>query len=126
MTLPEPARFALLTNGLASGSDAQAQLLARALVFAGQEAALLTIRPSRAPDLEALGVPVAVVGQRGCAPGPRTTVETVRVLRRRPPDGVVSFGYHAHLLGRSAGRITGVPTIVSVIRNESVVGCTRE
>src|SRR5690606_1580999 len=59
-------------------------------------------------------------------PDPRGLVRLVGLLRRERPSILTSFMYHANLLGRIAGRLSGVPVIVSSIRNENFGGPMRD
>ena len=72
----------------------------------------------RKHELDALGVPVEYVRQSRRARGAVAVASAAAVLRRRRPDILVSFVYQANVVARLAGTITGVPVIVSSIRNE--------
>lgn len=50
----------------------------------------------------------------------------VDILKNQTPTILVSFMYHANVLGRIAGRLSGVPFIISSIRNENYGGVFRD
>ena len=66
--------------------------------------------------LEAAGVTVECFGGRGLLSFPRVLVRLSRALRRFRPAVLQTFLFHANLVGRIAGRLAGVPIIVSGIR----------
>jgi glycosyltransferase involved in cell wall biosynthesis len=77
-------------------------------------------------ELKRAGIRVASLGmQRGAADLGALT-RALAVLRQWRPTVLCSFLYHANLLGRVAGRIVGVPVIVSSIRNENFGGSRRD
>jgi glycosyltransferase involved in cell wall biosynthesis len=127
MAFRSAARVVLLTNGLGrTATQTQLSLLTRALVVSGSEPAIMSLVVDLSFDVDALGVPVAHVGREGCAASARTFVEAARVLDRWAPDALVTFGYNGSVLGRAAGRLAAVPTIITTIRNERVTGMHRE
>ena len=121
-------RILIAINGLThGGAETQILHVARALLEAGGDVAMLTILPSdaHADRIERLGVPVHVLNPRA----PRSVVAIARgtaFMRRWSPDVVVSFLYQANVLARVAGRMAGVPVIVSSIRNERFGGRARD
>jgi glycosyltransferase involved in cell wall biosynthesis len=127
-TSSRPQRVALVTNGLGcGGAEAQLLRLARMLVARGDEVGILSILPvverTEADDLD---VPVAILDPGQLAQGAQAIRSGVRILRDWAPDTLISFVYQANVLGRIAGRLAGVPTIVSSIRNEHFGARTRE
>lgn len=123
-------RVAILTNGLTyGGAEAQTVHLATGLAERGHEVRLVSILPTRAhaSSLAAHGIPVAHVRLDGRVPASVAAIrDGVRALRDWTPDALVSFVYQSNIMGRVAGRLAGVPVIVSSIRNESFGGRTRE
>ncbi|MGI9079648.1 MAG: glycosyltransferase [Acidimicrobiales bacterium] len=122
-------RVVLVSNGLThAGAETQLMGLARALRRRGDEVGLLSILPNEAflDDLATLAIPVV---ECKLWPGLRAVSamsDGIRVLRAWRPDAVVSFLFQADMLARVAGRLTGVPVIISSIRNERVPGLGRE
>lgn len=114
-------RVVLVINQLThAGAETQLMALAGALRARGDEVGLLSILPNEAfaDQVAALGIPVAETSLR---PGLRSLSAItggVRVLRAWRPDAVVSFLFQADMLARVAGTLTGVPVIISSIRNE--------
>lgn len=68
--------------------------------------------------IQALGIPVEAVGmQQGWVPSPMACARLVRLIKRRKPDVVHTWMYHADLLGGLAARIAGVPAAGWAIRS---------
>ncbi len=114
-------RTVLVTNGLArGGAETQLVRLAAALRARGDAVRILSILPTAAfaDEVAALGVGVTVLAP-GARPGAAALVAAaVADLRRDRPDVLVSFVYQADVLARVAGRLAGVPVIVSSLRDE--------
>jgi len=68
------------------------------------------------PRLAAAGVPHVSLGARGLLHGPGATLRLIADWRRRRPDVVQSFLFHANLVARVAARMTGVTGVVAGIR----------
>lgn len=84
----------------------------------------LTTMGEIGPRLEALGIPVTALGAR---PGPGALPLLLRLtidLRRRRPDLVHTWMYHADLLGGLAARLAGVPAVAWGIRNNRLDAAT--
>jgi glycosyltransferase involved in cell wall biosynthesis len=111
-----------------AGAETQLVRLARALVGRGDDVSVLCLLPTvgMQHELDAMGVPVDYVHQPARLRGAAAIVSAVRLLRRRRPDVLISFIYQANVVARLAGRLTGVPVIVSSIRNEHFGGRHRE
>ena len=114
-----------MTNGLGrGGAETQLLRLAQNLVDRGDEVGILSILP--VAEFGDVGLPVAYAGVGPVAKGAVAIASGARILRAWAPDTVISFVYQANVLGRCAGRLAGVPTIVSSIRNEFFGGRARE
>ncbi len=59
-------------------------------------------------------------------PNPFAFYKLISLLIRERPVILQTYMFHADLLGRIAGRIAGVPIIISSIRNENIGGKWRE
>jgi glycosyltransferase involved in cell wall biosynthesis len=59
-------------------------------------------------------------------PNPLVLFKLVSLLRKEKPLILHSYMFHADLLGRIAGKLAGVPIIISSIRNENIGGKWRE
>ena len=123
-----PQRVVLVTNGLGcGGAEAQLLRLARMLVARGDEVGILSILPVvESSEADGLDIPVATLDMRPLARGARAISAGGRILGEWAPDTLISFVYQANVLGRISGRLAGVPTIVSSIRNEQFGGRTRD
>jgi glycosyltransferase involved in cell wall biosynthesis len=111
----------LLTTGLArAGAEKQLVLLARQLRERGDEVLVVKMLPSDGyvPELQALGVTVTTLKLRPGARALSFVASGTRLLRAWQPDVLISFVYQAAMLGRIAGRLGGVPVIISSLRNE--------
>lgn len=125
-------RVVLLINSLGIGG-AQAQLchLATGLRDALWDVTVVTLLPPPAPAptmaaLEDAGIRVVSITDRRDL-GPLGMVgRLTRLLRDEQPEVLLSFLYHANVLGRVTGRLAGVPTVVSSIRNERFGGRGRD
>jgi glycosyltransferase involved in cell wall biosynthesis len=122
-------RLVLLTTSLSWGG-AQVQLvrLARELKRRGWDVGIISMLEPElfSEELESTGIRVASLKmQRGSA-DLGALARAVVILRRWRPAVLCSFLYHANLLGRVAGRLAGIPVIVSSIRNENFGGSTRD
>ena len=73
------------------------------------------------PRIQALGIPVEVLGMRpGRLPSPITFARLVQRLKAIKPDVVHTWMYHADLVGGLAARLAGVPTIAWNIRQSNL------
>lgn len=121
MTAPHasPRRIAFLITSLARGG-AETQVLRLGLALRGRGCEVLVVSLTEPADyveqLRAGGVRVESLGMRRGSPGPGGVLRLVRLLRGWRPEVLVTFLYHANLLGRLAGRACGVPLVVSSVR----------
>lgn len=84
-----------------------------------QRFALHVVLPAPGPlgaRLESLGIDVRVV-DLGALVSPRALVHLASVLRRLAPDVVQSHGARSNVYTRVAGRLAGVPAVLSTIHN---------
>jgi glycosyltransferase involved in cell wall biosynthesis len=115
------ARILLLSTSLGmGGADRQIVYLARALLSHGYDVRLVSMTPLEEMGRQAVaeGLPVTSLEMvRGRADW-RAFRRLVRLLRSWQPHLLSSFMYHANLMGRLAGRLAGVPLLVTSIRSE--------
>ena len=126
---PRSRRVVLVTNGLTqAGAETQLMRLASVLRNHGDEVGILSILPTEAfrDELAALDIPVAHLRVRTAMRGPSAIQAATQVLRSWRPDIVISFVYQANVLGRLAGRLAGVPVVISSVRNEWFGGRARD
>jgi glycosyltransferase involved in cell wall biosynthesis len=114
-------RVLLLSTSLGlGGADRQILYLAKALLASDYDVRLVTMVPPEEMGRQALaeGLPITSLNmQRGRADA-QSFRRFVSLLRDWQPHVLTSFMYHANILGRVAGRMAGVPLIVSSIRSE--------
>jgi glycosyltransferase involved in cell wall biosynthesis len=75
-------------------------------------------------QLEAIGVPVTMVGMRRGLPGPGTLAKLTRVVRRSRPELIQTWLYHSDLLGGLASRLarTRAPVVWNLRRSRPRAG----
>jgi len=118
-----------LITGLAyGGAETQLVNLAISLKKRGWEVRVVAMLPPQAftKELKEAGIPLSTLNMRRGAPDPRAVFRLVKMLREWRPQILTSFMFHANLLGRIAGRLAGVPIVVSSIRNENFGGSRRD
>lgn len=121
--------LAFLTTGLAyGGAETQLVRLARQLSTRGWVVRIVSMLPPQAylDELVASGIPVVSLGMRRGVPDPRALVRLANILKRERPLVLTTFMYHANILGRVGGRLSGVPVVISSIRNENFGGPMRD
>jgi glycosyltransferase involved in cell wall biosynthesis len=121
-------RIMLVTNTLVrAGAEKQLVNLALGLRRVGHDVAVLTILPPEAhtETLERAGIALFRAKPVPPVRGLASILSARAVMRRWRPDVLVSFVYQANVLGRVAGRLAGVPAVVSSMRNEWFGGTGR-
>lgn len=121
--------LSLLSTGLAyGGAETQLVRLATRLKVRGWRVRVISMLPPQAylEQLVQAGIPVESLGMRRGVPDPRALLRLVGILRRERPAVLTTFMYHANILGRVAGQLSGVPVVVSSIRNENFGGPARD
>lgn len=109
----------LITSLYKGGAETQLVRVATAMAARGWQVEILTLmdRNDFAPTLAAAGVGVHSLGVARGSYDPRALTRLVRLLRESRPTLLCTFLFHANVLGRVAGRLAGVPVVVSSIRN---------
>jgi len=118
-----------LITGLAyGGAETQLVNLAISLKKRGWEVRVVAMLPPQAftEELKEAGIPLLILNMRRGVADPRAVFRLVKMLREWRPQILTSFMFHANLLGRIAGRLAGVPIVVSSIRNENFGGSRRD
>jgi len=121
--------IAILITGLAyGGAETQLVNLAISLKKRGWEVRVVAMLPPQAftEELKEAGIPLSTLNMRRGVADPRAVFGLVKMLREWRPQILTSFMFHANLLGRIAGRLAGVPIVVSSIRNENFGGPRRD
>jgi hypothetical protein len=117
----EPPRTDLLITDLeVGGAEHQLLILAQQLQQRGWPIRVLSmVPPGRLEDaFRDARLVVTHLGMRYGRPDPRGATRLIAELRRGRTQVLLSFLYHANILGRIAGRMARVPRIVSSMRNE--------
>lgn len=79
----------------------------------------LTNEGTFGPAIRELSIPVQALGMRSGLPDPRGLMRLCQELARRRPHILLTWMYHADLLGALAARMTGVPVLAWSIRRAS-------
>jgi len=116
----------VIDHFLRGGAEVQLLMLATRLHQRGWKVGILTMIPSTAhlDEIEAAGIPLVE-----CATGRtplRMAGRMVRQLWRWKPSALVTFNYHADILGRLCGKLARVPVVVSSLRTAHVKTRLRE
>jgi glycosyltransferase involved in cell wall biosynthesis len=122
-------RILLLSTSLGmGGADRQILYLARALLDHNYEVRLVSMTPLEEMGRQALaqGLPIMSLDMKRGRADWQAFQRLVRLLRDWQPHLLTSFMYHANLLGRLAGKWTGVPLIVTSIRSERNGNASRD
>lgn len=127
----EPLSIVLAINVLGvGGAETQLLRLARALLSEGHHVRILTMLPTDDVQFQAqvdeLGIEAHRVRMSSRAAALHSVWSATRMLRRWRPDVLVSFLYQSNMMCRLAGRLAGVPYVISSIRNEHFGGRARE
>jgi glycosyltransferase involved in cell wall biosynthesis len=116
-----PKRVALFINELdVGGAQKQRVLLAKALKKRGDDVVFVTLLESSAwlAELQAEGIPVVRLWMHPRIRGMTLLLSAVAMLNRFKPHVVVTSLYQSNIVGRVAGKVTGVPLVISSIENE--------
>jgi glycosyltransferase involved in cell wall biosynthesis len=70
--------------------------------------------------IRALGIPVSTLGMKRGAPDPRGVTRLAAILRRRKPDALQTWMYHADLVGGLAAYYTGRIPVAWGVHNSSL------
>jgi glycosyltransferase involved in cell wall biosynthesis len=122
-------RIVLLSTSLGmGGADRQILYLAHALLDHNYEVRLVSMTPLEEMGREALvqGLPIMSLDMKRGRADWQAFQRLVSLLQDWQPHLLTSFMYHANLLGRLAGKWTGVPLIVTSIRSERTGGPSRD
>ena len=112
-----------VTSGLErGGAENQLVGIAAALSARGWNVTVLSFLPfsanSWATELEDTGVSLLTLNASSGLRKYCSLVDAVRNIRRLKPDILVGLMFHGIMTARIAGRLTGVPAIVSSIHSE--------
>lgn len=72
------------------------------------------------PRIQALGIPVHILGMSRGAPNPLAVLRLARLLRQLRPDVVHTWMYHSDLLGGLAARLAGCRRVIWGIRHSNL------
>lgn len=110
----------MITGLNRAGAETQMVRLATGLVERGHRVTVISIiEPTHFVDeLGDTGVHVITLHARAGSHDPRLILRTARHLRNIQPEILVTFMFHANLLGRLAGKLAGVKSVIGSIRGE--------
>lgn len=102
------------------GTDQQISQISRHLTERGHDVTVVSLLPTgkMGKELSADGIPVTHLDMTRGVPDPRGVIRLVRFLRDEQPDVLNSFLVHANIVARISGVLSGVPAIVTSIRND--------
>ena len=113
-----------VTSGLErGGAERQLVIVANALAARGWKVTVLSYLPfsdvSLRAEVDESRVRLVSLNVRGGVGKLAGVARTVAVVRRARPDVLVGFMFHGMMTARIAGRLAGVPAVVSAVRNEA-------
>lgn len=110
------------------GAETQVFRIACELQRRGLNVQVVSLKPpiGYVKELEALGVQVHSLDLTRSDASFRTLLSLVKLLEANLPDVLFCFLFHANVLGSVAGRLAGVPKVVTSIRGMELGGRSRE
>src|SRR6266542_1978333 len=114
-------RIVVMTNRFGDvGTHPQLLRLALTLQASGHDVRAVSLAPTGtlAGVLAEAGIGTEIVDASRRGSLPRAIARLARLFRRWRPDVVIAFLYESILPSRLAGRLGGVPAVISSIRNE--------
>ena len=116
-----------VTSGLErGGAERQLVIVANALAARGWRVTVLSYLPfsdvSLRAEVDESGVRLVSLNVRGAVGKLAGVARAVAVVRRARPDVLVGFMFHGIMTARIAGRLAGVPAVVSAVRSEPTGG----
>ena len=113
-----------VTSGLErGGAERQLVIVANGLAQRGWRVTVLSYLPfseeSLRAEVDERRVCLVSLNVRGGVGGLAGVARAVAVVRRARPDVLVGFMFHGIMTARIAGRLAGVPAVVSAVRNEA-------
>ena len=119
----QPLEVVFVSNNLVrGGAETQLVRIASTLRQRGWRVGILILLPLNAfeQELQEAGIPVVACGRHTTPPhlfaSLRMGFQMIRQLRRWRPPLLISFNFHADILGRFCGRLGGVPHIIASLR----------
>ena len=113
-----------VTSGLErGGAERQLVIVANALAARGWRVTALSYLPfsdvSLRAEVDESGVRLVCLNVRGSLGKLAGLARAVAIVRRARPDVLAGFMFHGIMTARIAGRLAGVPAVVSAVRNEA-------
>jgi len=122
-------RLTLIVTELGpGGAETQVFRIAGELHHRGHEVRVVSLKPpvGYVRELEEQGITVQSLDLKRSDASFRTLLALVEVLERYPTDALFCFLFHANVLGSVAGRLVGVPRVVTSIRGLETGGRLRD
>lgn len=122
-------KIMFLSTGMGlGGAEQQIIYISSQLHQRGHEVFIISLSPLGPMGREAreMGLLIDSLKIPRGMPDPRALVRMIQQIRKWRPDILCCFMFHANVLGRVAGRLAGVPVLISSIRNENFGGKRRD
>ncbi|MEO5842096.1 MAG: glycosyltransferase [Acidimicrobiales bacterium] len=126
---PTPRSVVFVTNGLSlGGAETQTVRVATEFARRGIEVRILSILPSTAfeDELRAHSIELVELIDGTRFAGPKVVWNATKLLRQWKPDAIIGFVFQSNMLARIAGRLAGVPRVVSSFRLQTEKNSKRE
>src|SRR5690625_1480193 len=110
----------IITSLRKGGAEGQLVRIAKGLAANGWQVEILLLIPENEYDetLSGTGIEVLPLVQTQTKNPIILTVSACRALRKSRPSHLVTFLFHADVIGRVAGYLTRIPAIIVAFRNE--------
>jgi len=117
----------LITGLNFGGAEKQALIVAAGLRRRGWRVRIVSLLALPASDhrTHASGLTITSLGMSSALAAPIACARLIRLLRAEKPEVLLTFMYHANVLGRVAGRLASVP-VISSVRAEHFGGRLRD
>ncbi len=125
----EPSVVFMITSLIVGGAQKQLREVATRLPDRGWDVrGVVTLHSPGGPYgiVEVPGLPHYSLEMRRKAEAPLAVARAVRLLPRLEPDVLVTFLFHASMVGAVAGRIAQVPGVLASVRSERLGGASRD
>lgn len=118
----KPLRILFVITGLEHGGAERMLLKLISRLAPSHELAVVSLAGygALAPEVEAFGIPLTILGMKGISSLPAALWRLSRYIREWKPTVVSTWMYHADLVGGLAARIAGVRSVAWNIRHSDL------